>query len=63
MKRECTRRAQRKYEREKVNSISVRFYPKDIDLYLYFKSIPDGNKQEYIRSLIRKDMEERKVGQ
>lgn len=47
-------RASQKYKREKVNRISVEFSPVDSDLWGHIQSQP--NKQGYIKSLIRADM-------
>ena len=48
-------RAAQKYKREKVNRITVDFSPKEADLWDHVHGQP--NKQGYIKSLIRADME------
>ncbi len=47
-------RAVKKYK-EKVNRITVDFYPTEKDLWDYVQS--QAKKQTYIKDLIRKDME------
>ena len=52
---EAQRRAVAKYNREKVRAFNMRFYPTDADILAHFESQP--NKQGYLKSLIRADME------
>ena len=54
---DAQKRASAKYIREKVNVFQVRFYPNDITEWEWLQKQP--NKNEYIRSLIREDMERR----
>lgn len=54
---DAQRKANLKYKRENTKTISVTFFPKDMELYEYAKSKP--NKAEYIRELIRADMEKK----
>lgn len=58
MASEAQRKAVKKFKekyKEKVKRITVDFYPPDADLWEYIQAQP--NKQGYIKSLIRKDME------
>ena len=48
-------RAAQKYRREKVKRMTFEFYPSEADLIAQVESQP--NKQGYIKSLIRADME------
>lgn len=48
-------RATQKYRREKIKRITLDFSPVDADLWEYIQQQP--NKQGYIKSLIRADME------
>lgn len=52
---DCQRRAHAKYEAEKVKSFRVKFFPKDGELWSHLQK--QERKSEYIRELIRKDME------
>ena len=54
MASEAQRKAIKKYK-EKVNRITVDFSPAEADLWEHIQSQP--NKQGYIKSLIREDME------
>nr|DAQ04697.1 MAG TPA: INTRON-ENCODED ENDONUCLEASE I-PPOI/DNA COMPLEX (HOMING ENDONUCLEASE-DNA), INTRON, DNA.8A [Caudoviricetes sp.] len=54
---EAQRRAQAKYVRETVKQTTVRFYPKESDLWEWLGS--QENKAGYIKDLIRADMEAR----
>ena len=47
--------ATRKYQREKVKQKSLKFYPKDYDLFEYLSGLE--SKNAYIMALIRADME------
>ena len=51
-------RAAQKYKREKVNRITVDFYPADADIWEHIQSQP--KKQTYIKDLIRADLEKHK---
>lgn len=55
---EAQRRAQARYVRETVKQTTVRFYPKESDLWEWLGS--QGNKAGYIKDLIRADMEARR---
>ena len=48
-------RASQKYKKEKVKRISVEFSPLESELWEHIQKQP--NKQGYIKSLIRADME------
>ena len=52
---EAQKRATLKYRREKTKNITVTFYQKEADIYEWLQKQP--NKQGYIKSLIRADME------
>ncbi len=54
---EAQKRAQRKYVRESVKQMTVRFYPSEYDAWEWLNA--QGNKAGYIKGLIRRDMEER----
>ena len=57
MTSESQKKAAKKYKekyKEKVNRITTDFYPADKELWDHVQS--QGNKQGYIKSLIRKDM-------
>ena len=43
------------YRSEKAKSVNLTFYPADMGLYEYLATV--GNKQGYIKSLMRTDME------
>lgn len=49
------RAATLRYRAEKVHQLNVAFYPKDEDLWDHVQAQP--NKADYIRELIRRDME------
>lgn len=55
MASEAQKRANAKYRREKIKQLSVQFYPDNYELYDFAKT--HGNVSEYIRQLIRQDME------
>lgn len=55
MATEAQNRANAKYRRDSVRQLTIRFYPKDRDLYDYVKGKPKIS--EYVLSLIRKDKE------
>lgn len=48
-------RAAQKYKREKVKRTTLEFSPAEVDLWEHVQRQP--NKQGYIKSLIRADME------
>ena len=52
---EAQKRAQRKYVRESVKQMTVRFYPSESDIWEWLNA--QGNKASYIKALIRHDME------
>ena len=54
---EAQKRAQRKYVRESVKQMTVRFYPSESDVWEWLNA--QGNKAGYIKGPIRRDMEER----
>lgn len=54
---EAQKRAQRKYVRESVKQMTVRFYPSEYDAWEWLNA--QGNKTGYIKGLIRRDMEQR----
>lgn len=47
-------KATKKYRKENMKSFLLTFFPDDHDLYEYLQTQP--KKAEYLRSLIRKDM-------
>ena len=51
---EAQKRAKQKYK-EKVKRVAVDFYPTEADLFEHIEK--QENKQGYIKSLVRKDME------
>lgn len=52
---EAQKRAKAKYNREKMKQKIVRFSPNEMDLYEHLQKQP--NQMGYIKSLIRKDMD------
>ena len=52
---DAQKRANAKYLREKVKTLTLRFYPQHTDLWEHLREQP--NQQEYIRELIRRDIE------
>lgn len=52
---EAQRRANLNYRRKNTKSITLTFFPSDMELYDYVAS--KGSKASYIKDLIRKDME------
>lgn len=52
---DAQRRATAKYLREKVKTLSVRFYPSEAEIAEWLDAQP--NKQGYVKRLIREDME------
>ena len=57
---EAEKKAKKKY-RDKGKRLTVDFYPSEADLISHIESQP--NKQGYIKSLIRADMERKKTKQ
>ena len=55
---EAQKRAQRKYVRESVKQMTVRFYPSESDVWEWLNS--QENKAGYVKALIRADMEARR---
>ena len=55
MATEAQRRANAKYENEKVRQQRVKFYPTESDMWDHLQS--QENKMGYIKQLIREDME------
>ena len=55
---EAQKRAQRKYVRESVKQMTVRFYPSESDVWEWLNS--QENKAGYVKDLIRADMEARR---
>ena len=54
MTSEAQKRASAKYEANSVKRIVFKMYPADADIYEHLKRQPNTN--DYIRQLIRKDM-------
>lgn len=52
---DAQKRAIAKYRKENVKQVITRFYPGDDELYAYIKS--KESMSEYIKALIRADME------
>ncbi len=52
---DAQKRADAKYKREKTHQLAIRFFPKDEPLWEYLQRQP--RKAEYIKRLIREDME------
>lgn len=48
------RKAALKYKKEKTKSVTVTFYPSDMELYEYLETKP--SKATYIKELIKKEM-------
>lgn len=57
---DAQRRAQARYVKESVKQASLRFYPAEADLWEWLDS--KENKQGYLKSLIRADMERERGG-
>ena len=55
---EAQKRAQAKYVRETVKQTTLRFYPKERDLWDWLGA--QENKAGYLKALIRADMEARR---
>ena len=56
MATDAQKRATAKYEKNNVKRVSLKFFPADRDIYDYLKS--QDNMGGYLKSLIRKDMEQ-----
>lgn len=52
---EAQKRAKAKYTNEKVKRFTVSFYPTESELYEHL--LKQENKQGYVKSLIKKDIE------
>ena len=57
MSTDAKRRANAKYQKEKTKTLAVRFSPQDMDLLDFIKS--HDNIAQYIKGLVRADMERR----
>lgn len=57
----AAKRAQANYEKRSVRQLNIKFYPKNDSEYKWVKAQP--NVQEYVRGLIRKDMERARAEQ
>lgn len=57
---DAQRRAQARYVKKSVKQTSLRFYPAETDLWEWLDS--KENKQGYLKSLIRADMERERRG-
>lgn len=57
---DAQKRAQEAYRKKSVKQVVVRFYPAETDLWEWLDS--KGNKQGYLKSLIRADIEREKGG-
>lgn len=55
---DAQKRAVAKYQREKTTQINLKFSPHEQDLYEWVKK-QGGTASGYVKSLIRKDMQER----
>lgn len=55
---DAQKRATARYVKNNVHTLSVRFFPKDKDLWEWIAT--QDNKQEYMRELVRQDMEKRR---
>lgn len=58
MATEAQRRANAKYQRDKMKQINVKFSPHEQDLHEWVKK-QGGTASGYVKDLIRKDMQER----
>lgn len=58
MATDAQKRAIAKYQKEKVQTRTIKFYPADSDILEHLDSQP--NKAGYIKALIREDMERHK---
>lgn len=60
-KYESQKRATNEYRKRNVRSFNLKFYPADADILEWFESQP--NKAQYLRELIKADMEAREQAQ
>ena len=58
MKTEAQKKAENKYKKEKVMRTQLDFYSTDQDIIEHLKTV--GNRQGYIKDLIRADMNKEK---
>ena len=54
MTTEAQRRAIKKYTKEKLKQLNLKFYPPEMDIWEHLQK--QKNKAGYIKELIRKDM-------
>lgn len=52
---EAQKRALNEYRKRNVRSFNLKFYPSDADILEWFEEQP--NKAQYLKELIRRDME------
>ena len=52
---DAQKRAVQKYNKEKTHSFTMRFFPKDEELWDHLQKQP--RKAEYVKGLIREDMD------
>lgn len=57
MKTEALKKAQEKYRKEKVMRTQLDLYPTDQDIIDHLQTV--GNKQGYIKGLIREDIKKK----
>lgn len=57
MATDAKRRANAKYQKEKTKTLAIRFTPQDMELLEFIKS--HDNIAQYIKGLVRADMEHR----
>ena len=57
--RDSEKRAQARYKRENVKRLQVPLYPKDADIWAHIEGVRKerGGYADYVRGLIRADME------
>ena len=55
---EAQKKAQEKYRSEKVKRFTVDFYPAEAELWEHLQSLPKGEKQAYIKNLIKNDIKQ-----
>ena len=60
MATEAQKRATDNYRRKSVKTFNLKFFPADADLYEWLQQ--QESKNQYVRDLIRADMERRKAG-
>lgn len=59
MKTEALKKAQEKYRKEKVMRTQLDLYPTDQDIINHLQTV--GNKQGYIKRLIRADIQKKET--